>query len=257
MSTEIIYETKTPYNGNVQVVKEKGYLSILNQYKSRYPSYQTSVKEDTPYISKFQFYPAGMTLGLGYLDPTTNPNVILIGVAGGFLVNYLTEFAPNINLTAVEIDPEMINIAQTYFNVTHPIINQDGFDFMQHHKEPTDILLLDAFQSMNIPEVFNDQKFFDTLQNTKILVCNIVKSSNSEAFLSLIKKNFKFVDHYYYKGNLTTVAYNEPIPDLPNRMELNQAKYNFIYKLPLLFRYKDNHIRSYDKSKSLFTKERD
>ena len=63
MSTEIIYETKTPYNGNVQVVKEKGYLSILNQYKSRFPSYQTSVKEDTPYISKFQFYPAGMTLG--------------------------------------------------------------------------------------------------------------------------------------------------------------------------------------------------
>jgi len=254
----LLYETKTPYNGKVQVTEEKGYTSILNQFKSRFPSYQTSVRTDKKYISRFKFYPASLTLGLGYIN---NPkNVLLIGVAGGHMINYLNHFVPNINLTSIEIDQEMIEIATKYFGVKSDIICSCGYNYLLEHQDDSiDVLMLDAFQSMNIPEVFTTDEFFQVIKRplkNGVLSVNVVKSSNSESFVNKIQENFIYTDLFYNKGNLTVVAYNSKVDSI-NNLKAMQSKYKFVYDLPGLSRYR---VKSYKdafqtrKKQSLFSK---
>ncbi len=45
-------------------------------------------------------------------------NVLEIGVGGGALASYLNAKFPNLSIDAVEIDPEIVEVAQSFFGLT-------------------------------------------------------------------------------------------------------------------------------------------
>ncbi len=233
----MLHKEKSEYNGTVSVVEDRGYRYVQSIFKSRFPTPQTGVK-----ISKFPFYPASLTLSLTHHPIMNNYNITLIGVAGGFLVNYLKHYMKeDINLTAIEIDPVMIKIAKEYFNVEHEILNKDGYEHvLKYNGNSQNIVILDAFNGMYIPDCFNEDEFYLSLKSrlmkntpTPVLAVNIVLNKEVDSLITRIKSHFKYVHEYYYKGNLTLICTDANLSEstVNRNSETLQNKYRFVYNL--------------------------
>ena len=79
--------------------------------------------------------------------------VLVIGLGGGSLVNFLFTLFPNTQIDVIELRPDVVDVAHTYFDVPrhHPRINitiADAHDFLRPHAAGTwDIILSDAFDA--------------------------------------------------------------------------------------------------------------
>ncbi|VDM78891.1 unnamed protein product [Strongylus vulgaris] len=73
----------------------------------------------------------------GTVDMTqqASAKVLSLGLGGGNLNSYLHHNYPNMNITVVEYDPQMLNISKRWFNLKldnmHRVILADGLDFLK------------------------------------------------------------------------------------------------------------------------------
>ena len=70
------------------------------------------------------------------LNATVENNVLIIGLGGGTIPSFLLEKVPNINLTVVELDKEMLQVSKCWFNLNTrhenlDVIIDDGIKFLQ------------------------------------------------------------------------------------------------------------------------------
>lgn len=79
-----------------------------------------------------------------------NPKTaLMIGLGGGAMPHHIQAFHDDLSLDAVDIDPQIVNIAKEYFFL-NPDENlrlhaADGFDFIARCENQYDILFMDAF----------------------------------------------------------------------------------------------------------------
>jgi len=77
------------------------------------------------------------------------PKVLIIGLGGGCLTNYLDARYPDVSLTSVEIDPDMVKVARVHFNLSESckVVVGDGLKFLEEKKEEKyDLIILDVDQ---------------------------------------------------------------------------------------------------------------
>ncbi|MBZ4044155.1 spermidine synthase [Flavobacterium hibisci] len=101
-------------------------------------------------------------------------HILVLGVAGGSVIKTLIdEIQFKGKITGVEIDADMIQIANEYFNLSQikqlEIIIDDAFEFVLKTKNQYDLIIIDIFEDTNMPN-FLFERFF------------------SERVLSLLKK---------------------------------------------------------------------
>nr|CDJ92757.1 Spermine/spermidine synthase family protein [Haemonchus contortus] len=89
----------------------------------------------------------------GALDPRQNISgtVLSIGLGAGFLNNFLHHHFPRLNITVVELDPKLLEIAQEWYDLqtddNHRVIIADGMAFIEkavEKGERYDLVFLDA-----------------------------------------------------------------------------------------------------------------
>lgn len=112
-------------------------------------------------------------------------NFLLLGLGGGDILHHIHYRWPDCQLTAVEIDPAMITIAQKYFNVDQianlQIINTDAYRFVtssytspKRRKQPSphgrgqgevfDAILVDCYLGHHIPPQLESPEFLNSLK---------------------------------------------------------------------------------------------
>ena len=95
------------------------------------------------------------TMMAGFLVQPKPKRFMMMGLGGGNISNYLFERFPGIEIDAVDIDPEVVRLAHTYFDVPkHPRYRThvgDGRLFIEKAKEPWDMIMLDAFRGVFVP----------------------------------------------------------------------------------------------------------
>ncbi len=101
---------------------------------------------------------------IGFNRIRTMDSILILGVAGGSVIKTLIdEIEFKGKITGVEIDPEIIEIANTYFKLNTisnlKIINDDAFEFVLKNKECYDLIIIDVFQDTTMPN-FLFEKFF-------------------------------------------------------------------------------------------------
>lgn len=239
--SRVLWQGKSDFNGTVRCFEERGYRYIQTIFKSRFPTTQTGVKISNPLISKFKLYPAGLFISLGYQekDPSDS-RIILIGCAGGYVINYLDHYHPGVDLHPIEIDPVMVQLATDYFDVKTPITVDDGAAFINEHppSRDVDIVMLDAFNGMYIPDVFNQDIFYDNLKKNVltrdgILAVNIVENDSTPDLVNRIKSHFPQVDEFYQGGNLVLIACCTPRSkeDVLLWSTKHQSAHKYVYNL--------------------------
>jgi len=95
----------------------------------------------------------------------------LLMIGGGVytLPMALIRSLPDIIVDAVEIDAELNEVAKNYFgyvpNGRLNIINDDGLHFMQTTNNAYDLIIIDAFSNLTIPQSLSDRKSVEVIYN--------------------------------------------------------------------------------------------
>lgn len=87
-------------------------------------------------------------------------NILLLGLGGGSAIFWLRRRFPKAHLTAVEIDPVMIDLARKYFKVGKiknlKIVNTDAVEFIKNTKDNYSLILMDCYRGYTTPADFED-----------------------------------------------------------------------------------------------------
>ncbi|MGV8992755.1 MAG: spermidine synthase [Flavobacterium sp.] len=101
-------------------------------------------------------------------------NILLLGVAGGSVVKTLTnEFDYRNKITGVEIDENIIQIANKYFQLDEienlEIVIADAFDFVLRSTQQYDLIIIDIFQDTQMPSFLFEKYFTERIEDITVL----------------------------------------------------------------------------------------
>jgi spermidine synthase len=111
-----------------------------------------------------------------YLLCDPQKDVLIVGLGGGGMVHFLRRIDPEVRIDAVEIDPEVVRLADKYFNVRSEgnvkIATADGFEFIADAKKPYDVIYMDAFlkpsadtDGTGAPLALRTRQFYEQMQS--------------------------------------------------------------------------------------------
>ena len=123
-------------------------------------------------------------MDLAFLFQPEIRRVLVIGLGGGTIPKRFVRDYPQVKVDAVEIDPDVINIAARYFDVDAgprlAIHEADGRMFLRRSKEQWDLIVLDAYYADTVPFFLCTREFFtiakDRLNPGGVLVNNVIGS---------------------------------------------------------------------------------
>ena len=95
-------------------------------------------------------------------------SILVLGVAGGSVIKTLVnEIKYKGKITGVEIDSEIIEIANTYFKLNQipnlTIVIDDAFEFVLKTNETFDLIIIDIFQDTTMPNFLFEKFFIDRI----------------------------------------------------------------------------------------------
>jgi spermidine synthase len=146
-----IYSRKSALSKNLEVTWNNGQLVLDSQNTNySYGSLQRVLRKGLKAI--------------GFETVAVMEHILVLGVAGGSVIKTLVdEIGYKGKITGVEIDAEIIKMANAYFQLdqipTLEIVIDDAFEFALKTKEKYDLIIIDIFQDTVMPN-FLFEKFF-------------------------------------------------------------------------------------------------
>lgn len=126
-------------------------------------------------------------------------SILILGLGGGDVVKQLrNNFKSHASITAVEIDPVIIEIALKEFDIIPnsklEIVNNDANVFLKYTKEHYNLIIVDLFNDVTIPEFVFQTEFIKSVYNVLHFNGSIIFNT---FILSDVHKvrNKKFVDN--------------------------------------------------------------
>ena len=84
------------------------------------------------------------------LHPRKPQSLLMLGLGGGTVLRQATHLLPDLKITAVEIDPEMVRLARKYMDVDDlnlDVIVEDAFEVLNHLTDTYDVVVDDLYKS--------------------------------------------------------------------------------------------------------------
>ena len=156
---------------------------------------------------------------IGFEKIKSMNHILVLGVAGGSVVKtLLNDVNYKGKITGVEIDSEIISIANTYFQL-HEIPNltviiDDAFEFVLKTQEKYDLIVIDIFQDTMMPNFLFEDFFTDRLGV-------ILESKGSVLFNTMITQSLHNERNLKYISKFNTKQYKvKSIPRVEEHNEL-------------------------------------
>jgi predicted membrane-bound spermidine synthase len=155
----ITKKVESKYSGTLEITWHNG-KKHLNTKNANY-SYGSLQK-----ILKF---------GLKKINLNNCNNILILGLGGGSVIDtLLNDFKYKNHITALDIDPVIIDIAKAEFNLSEKknlkIICADAIDFITHNEKLYDLIIVDLFIDNQVPANFYKLSFWQ----------GIIKSNSSK-----------------------------------------------------------------------------
>lgn len=242
--TRNLVESKESVYNNIYVYRTGANLSMTFGYNQKiYTESIYNPQDDRDLPSPYNRL---MTSSLMYAK---NINSILeIGSGGGRIAWYLHRFLPETQITTVELDPAVVELAHKYFGVKEETnfheVTRDGRIFLAGSKEKYDIILIDAYRGPFVPFHMLTKEFYqivrDHLSVGGVLVQNVEPTTllfdSDVNTLHEVFSNIEFYDASGSEraGNVVLIAYNGDaltLPDLNHLAEKLEFRYTLRYDL--------------------------
>lgn len=210
-----LLESKESLYNNIYVYEDPPFRSMTFGHNRRIYTesiYNTSDDRDLPVD-----YTRYMTATLMYAKDVRS--VLEIGFGGGRTAWYLHRFLPKVQVTSVELDPTVLDLAKKYFGIKEEpnfqVVNRDGRLYLAESKEKYDVILIDAYRGPFVPFHLLTKEFYqivkDHLADGGVVAQNVEPSTMLfDSAVKTIYAVFPELDFYRADGNIVTVAYNSP-----------------------------------------------
>ena len=186
-----IYKAKSTLSTTLEVTWNNGNLVLDSQNANySYGSLQRILKKGLRYI--------------GFERIRDFESILVLGVAGGSVIQTLAEDVKfEGKITGVEIDADVIAVANKYFSLNKvanlEIIIDDAFEFVLKTKEKYDLIIIDIFQDIRMPNFLFEDFFIQRVQylmkvNGFILFNTMVLSDKDK--IRNLEYKAKFIDNY-------------------------------------------------------------
>ncbi len=160
---------------------------------------------------------------IGFENIKTKNSILILGVAGGSVIKTLVnEINFRGEITGVEIDPEIITLANKYFKLNEisnlTIIIDDAFKFVQKSNKTFDLIIIDIFQDNSMPEFLFEREF---IENT----CSILNPSGHLLFNTMINSRNDQERNKQYQSNFKLeqfTIYSLPKVEIHNELIIIQ-----------------------------------
>lgn len=251
-SSKLIEERNSTYN-NIYVYKDGPYMIMTFGHNKRI--YTETIYDTTNELALPVTYTQFSTVGLAYSSELDN--LLEVGFGGGRTAWYLHKHVPSLDITAVELDPAVVELAKKYFGIRSEdrfkIEVADGRSFMLKSRTTWNVIMIDAYRGPFVPFHLLTEEFYKLVKSKLkpggVVVQNIEPTTMMfDSAIATIQRIFPNVDYYNAGGNTVIVAYDGPrqTPDaLLARANVLQKQYRFAYPLPVLLNvrrtFKPNH----------------
>ncbi|MNQ13095.1 spermidine synthase [compost metagenome] len=202
-----IYEAKSTLSKTIEVTWANGEL-VLDSENANYS-----------YGSLQRILRIGLK-NIGYDKIVPMDHVLVLGVAGGSVIKTLVdEIKYRGKITGVEIDPEIIKVANNYFKLNEiknlEIVIDDAFEFVLKTQKKYNLIIIDIFQDITMPNFLFEDFFINR-------ICFLLKSKGFVLFNTMLLnekdnlRNKKYVsefheDHFRIKTIPRIEVHNELI----------------------------------------------
>jgi len=109
-------------------------------------------------------------LDIGKAEINSMESILILGVAGGSVVQTLvSDFSFAKNITGVELDEEIIDVANSYFNLdkipNFKCVIADAEQFVQSDANQYDLIVIDIFKDTEMPEFLFEESFISNCKH--------------------------------------------------------------------------------------------
>jgi spermidine synthase len=157
------------------------------------------------------------TMMAGFLLHPQPTRLLMLGLGGGGMSNYLRGRMPNLEIDAVDIDPEVVRLAQTYFDVPkadprYRCHVDDARLFVERSTTQWDMIMLDAFRGVFVPFHLKTVEFYRAvlarLSPSGVVIANLHNATrmyphDRETLAAVFPNRYSFVSE---GGNQTTLV---------------------------------------------------
>jgi spermidine synthase len=199
-----VIKRKSSVSDSIEVTWNNGELVIDSKNTNySYGSLQRILKKGLKYI--------------GYDRVKKFDKILVLGVAGGSVIKTLVDDVKyKGQIIGVEIDPEIIEIANTYFKINEienlEIVIDDAFEFVLRTKDKFDLIIIDVFQDTKMPSFLFEahfiQKVNSMLNTNGFILFNTMVINEKNRIRNLdYRKNFD--DNYSLRMYPKVEVHNE------------------------------------------------
>ena len=162
----LVYEKESPY-GYIQVVQDGTRTElILNEGEAIHSIYDTaSLLTGGPwdYMAVADAFRPAQSAEAPPRD------VAILGLAGGTAARQLTAaYGSNVQITGVEIDPDILDVAHRYFHLDEPNVHSvvaDARYWIDTTSSKYDVVVMDAYRQPYIPFHLTTREFFSEVRD--------------------------------------------------------------------------------------------
>ena len=156
---------------------------------------------------------------IGYQNILNMEHILILGVAGGSVIKTLVnEIEYKGKMTGVEIDPDIIEVANKYFNLNLiqqlDIVIDDAFEFVLKTRQKYDLIIIDIFEDIHMPNFL-----FESFFSNKI--CSLLNDKGFVLFNTMILDEAHNIRNRKYISNIHPETYStKMLPRIENHNEL-------------------------------------
>lgn len=177
---DVVYESESVYN-YLQVLDTD--TSVILSTNVMFGVQSIMMKDDGPTGMYYDYALAAPVLAGAEED--SEMDVLILGMGTGTYANMCLRYFPNFNITGVEIDEEITELAYEYFELSDEVemVTYDGRAYLDASDKTYDIIMVDAYQDITIPFQMSSTEFFtmvyEHLNEGGVMVVNMNMYSES------------------------------------------------------------------------------
>ncbi len=232
-NTGQIYETESAYN-YIQVAQQGGFTILrLNEGQGVHSIYHPNTLQYNGPWDQFLVSP------YFYADrkPADVKRVAIVGLAAGTTARQMTAVYGGIPIDGFEIDPEIVEVGQKYFDMTMPNLRVhigDGRLNLERSPHQYDIIAVDAYRPPYIPPHMTTQEFFqiaaDHLTEDGVLTLNSASVPGDRRLINGLATTMGTIFPSIYTvdipGSLNTMIFATKQPTTPENFAINLSAFS-------------------------------
>lgn len=177
---------EAPHDGTPVVLETERALSLHFDLHAT----QSLMSRRDPNALVLGYTRAMMGFLLLHPEPARIGRISLIGLGGGSLAKYCYHHLPGAKVVAVEIDPAVIALRETFHippdGERFEVVCADGADYVQGREARPDVILVDGFLAGGMPARLGSPSFYEDclerLADDGVLVANFLEDDEQIPF---------------------------------------------------------------------------